>query len=343
MAQGRIQKFVFEVGKTASNVKEKFLSLLFGEKNTKKFRSLSSSQQNSFISIAIRSILDKSADKMSEIDTRDIDSSRGSLKKIKNYSHFKKALEKIKKICDDNRKHSDEVKSLFELEQNLLRYEKFFVEAYTKNSKRGKLLYQSCCLNWSYGICLCIGRLIDYDSMINSDTDTHWRIRENPRFKDSFVFKSVKKLNSDFSNRQNIEKYFGADEVFQESVIGSILLGAVATVAGIALTVYTLRCIVEKFYQLKKAIKREARIVAEFLEANAGTLDNKNIRERQRALAKRLKMLADSLEEKDEITDDRTQEALNREEESNVKELDRELENTASDDYDERAVDNNLI
>jgi len=302
----KLNKIIFDSKSEIVNIKEKFLQTVFKKNNVKDIKKLSASQQNSYISALIRRLIETSADRMNSIDTRGVDVSKGSFKKIRNYIYFKNALTKLKRICDSNRIKVPAVDEVIQLEANILKYESKFKESYSKKKKAGILLYRTLALSWTYAICLSISKLIDYDAVERNESGSGFKIRSYNNLERSNTIINIKRFNKEFKNK-TIDKYFENSEIFNESIVAVVSLA----VAAVAFLVYALRAMVEIFYHLKDIISKEANIVAEFLDANAGTLDDKKTRDKQRALAAKLRKLSVSLQEKDYIASSRAEEVVN--------------------------------
>lgn len=299
----------------------------------KKMQNLDEAVKVEQINIIIRRMLTSVQRKQDAIDTRDIDNSKGMLKNVKGYEEIHRALREIRTIA----RGPNSVDSLIELEKNLLEHSDAFRMAYNKENLLGIWTYQSCVLTLFYGTMLVIAKSI---RTVKTGIGIRLEAEMSADLASSFAIQNAENANKLFKDGRVTLAMNNGSNVVNESITGllaTIGLGIPAAIAAIFLLVYFIRIVIIKFFNVRKYIAKEFKIVANFLELNAATMDNRTVARRQEALAATFNSMADTLRIKDTTSDNTTKQEIKRE---ITPELDKSglATKTSANDVDENVI-----
>jgi hypothetical protein len=283
------------------------------------------------VNFIIRRMLDSIRIKQDALDTRDIDDSRGDLHKVRDHASVHEALKQIRVIA--NGPHP--VDDLLELEGYILKHSEAFRMAYDKENKIGVWFYEAAVLDLYYGTMLVIAqgiRTVKVATGIRLEADLSANIGA------SYAMQSVRGKCKLFRESKVTQALNASGAILQEWGLGSVMagissmntaansaytgvvaamttpLGMVATgVVVTLLVVFSIRYTIMQFYNMRRYIAGEFKIVANFLELHAATVGNQATAARQEALARSLNSMADAISIKNTTAEGTTKADIKRE------------------------------
>ena len=258
------------------------------------------------INLLVKRMLASIRVKQDALDTRSIDDSKGDLKRVKDHDLVHKALMQIRVVA--NGPHA--VDDLIELEKHVLKHSEAFRMAYANENDIGIWFYETCVMDLFYGTMLVIAqsmRTVKLPNGIRMEADMSASIGA------TYAIQNVRGKNRLFRESKVTAALNNSGSFLDEAGISAALGGITLGVAAVFLATYAIRWSILQFYNMRRYISGEFKIVASFLELNAATLSNKETARKQETLARKFNELADSLRIKDTTAEKTTKGDIKRE------------------------------
>jgi len=226
-----------------------------------KLQKLNEEVKVSQINILIARMMDSINSKIDVIDTRNIDASKGSLIKVKDYNHVHDAIRQIKLMTSG----PHPIDHLIELEKHILKHTEVFKKAYNDENNIGIWMYETSVLNLYYGTMLMIANCISVSKNPDSNQVFVNLAQNTGQISMSYTILNIKSMNKLYRENKVTEAMNNSYPHLNEEIL-STFLGISIGLVSLVFVIYTIRWCILKFFDIRNYMAGEFDIVVTYLE-----------------------------------------------------------------------------
>ena len=258
---------------------------------------LDEADRNETLSALTSKLYDNIVDKIDDIDFGTIPLSKGDITKIENYEQMLDCVGVMRQIVEEYKQSPEPLDIILTAIENVKSRTRLWEKAYALNVELPIVLYNTIVLSIVSAVSIMIGTSIDFikdpnEPNLQASLD---RVAYN-KSKDNLLFENLAKFNACCA-RGEIDKV--VEQVFagNSKELTGITLGAIGAIAFIALAkniIPMLQELVFFAYHTKQNVSDYFAIQAELLQANANTLQYRDIEpEKRKKIYSRQTKIAD--------------------------------------------------
>lgn len=231
-------------------------------------------------------------DKCDSIDFRDVDKSRGDITTCSIYKQQKAAMTELLRDFPEFAK-TPAYNTLSTLEKNIIKNVKSWKTAYSLKQTTNILLYRTLCHLYFHCVSVIVGKCVHIEwtkDKFGTKRPTLKYSTPSGLEKASFL-QTAAKFNTYYNNGYIAEYLRTSKDQEEQALQESIFVTATIALVAFLAILTTIRELILKFFTWRRAISKEFKVGAEYLEFKAALNDNNP--EKQRELAEKFTSIAD--------------------------------------------------